>query len=366
MKQLILGSFLLSSSITAMAEGVFLGGATLYPDSSLACGSEFCGSVEVEYDLELGHEPVNTDFAMAGEGFFNPTRGYFYDTYTTDNGVAYIDRDAIAAKYNEAGFYLLTKSYVYGRLPTASEIELSNVDFDYDEAAGVARVSFDWETDTNPFEVFNQFALYMNHTTHLTDHLRDWKIEGGQKRRIVVNSAETLDRIDVHAVIDGQAYNFQMSEQYSNFYSWDIPPTVADNAEIHVFFNYSVGGYGVNTPTFEENLGNLREVYSLSISSFYDTITLSDQTQYPLMGELGLDSEKLEVAYVTYKINGGAEQAYKMDRVITQDDGFRFATGVQHTFDQDIVKGDTVEYRLQYIYKGVSYSTAWESQTLSF
>ena len=84
------------------------------------------------------------------------------------------------------------------------------------------------------------------------------------------------------------------------------------------------------------------------------------------MGEAGKDPIKLEQAFIMFKINGGALQAYQMDRVETQNDGFRRTTGMQHTFSHDLVVADEIEYSFHYTYKGVPYSSEWETFTVQW
>ena len=377
MKSILLNAALLSSTIivssSSFAEGVFIGGGSLFADSSIECNATFCGQVNVELEIDNNMTPINTNLDVAGEAFFNPNLdGFFHDRYITTLGVSYIDRDAIAAQYASSGFTLLTRSFENGVLPKGDTIEVNNVNFMYDEATNSVQLSFDWESETSPSIAFLQYGVYMNTNASLDDHLSSWKIEGSgrttERRRVVVQSASELSRIDVHAIIDGEEYNFEMKEVYQNFYTWDFPPTVADNAEMDIFFNYTVNGVGVDTPHYEVNVGNLAEIYTPAINIFNDTITLTDQVIYPLIGgepgELGFDSIKLEQATVSYKVNGGSMINAPMTRETIQNDGFRIVTGMQHTFFTDLKAGDEIEYSLYFVYEGVPYTTPLTSKSL--
>ncbi len=367
MKSLFLCAVLVSTPV--LAEGIFIGGGNLSPDFSISCDASFCGQASVEIDIEPGVEPINEQLEVVGEAFFNPNfGGHFFDTYITTIGVANLDRDAIAAQYIDSGFYLFTHSLENNVIPKADTVTVTHVDFFYDSENNSVTLSFDWESDINPFSAFLQYGLYMNADQNLDEFLSDWKVEGQSRttsqRRIVVNSVTGLDRIDVHAVIDGEQFNFEMDEVYSNFYTWDFPPNVPDNADMEVFFNYSVNGLGVDTPKFNQNIGDLAEIFILRINIFDDSITLTDQVEYPLLGELGEDSIKLEQAFVTYKINGGDQVSFQMNRETLQQDGLRNVTGMKHTLGVDLVEGDTIEYSFYYIFEGIPYTTPWETQEL--
>ena len=99
-------------------------------------------------------------------------------------------------------------------------------------------------------------------------------------------------------IINEEEFNFAMTEVYPNFSTWDMPPNIPDDAEIKVFFNYDFNGFGFDTPVFTDNLENLSELFTVSIFSFNDTITLVDQVSFDLLGELGEDIIKLERAFI--------------------------------------------------------------------
>ena len=298
MKLALIASLVVATS-SAIAEGTFVGGGNLFGNSVDNCAAAACGSVEIEFDIDNNFQPFNTELDTAGEAFFNPNLGgYFFDQYVTNLGVAYLDRDEIAAKYTDAGFYLLTRSFENGVLPKADTITVSNVQFVYNSFTSSVQLSFDWESSVSTSIANLQYALYMNYDANLTDHLSYWQVEGEsrttQQRRIVVQSTESLDRIDVHAIIDGAEYNFQMTEAYQNFYVWDFPPTVPDNSDMSIFFNYTVQGLGVDTPRFETNLDDLQEIYEVQISTL--NIAMTDQVIYDLLGDLGFDPIKIETS----------------------------------------------------------------------
>ena len=360
MKKLLLSALLLCST-TTMAEGVFLGGGILNPDFSLDCqGALQCGQVSAQFTLEPGAQPINTLLELDSEPFFVPSffgeQGFFFDTFLSSIGVAYLDRDAIASQYNTAGFYLLTRSFEGTLLPDESDVTLSNVVFDYDAATATASVSFDWSTDVNVFTINQQWGLMVNQDAGLAPHLSDWDVDQNLARITVQALDGAVDRMDVHAIINGEEFNFAMTETYLNFWAWDMPPNIPDNADIEVFFNYDVNGVGIDTPIFTDNVGDLGELFTVQINSFNDTFSLTDQAIFILPGELGFDPIKLTQAFVSYRVNGGQLFAFEMQRVTTRDDGFSLVTAMQHTFPFDLQSGDEIEYNLTYTYKGVPYT----------
>ena len=54
----------------------------------------------------------------------------------------------------------------------------------------------------------------MNQDAGLNEELSYWAVQSN-KRRIALQATEKLDRADVHAIIDGQEYNFAMTEVYT-------------------------------------------------------------------------------------------------------------------------------------------------------
>ena len=360
MKRLVLAA-LLGNSAAVMAEGVFLGGGVLNPDFSLDCqGALQCGQVSAEFTLEPGAQPINTLIDTDSEPFFVPSffggSGFFFDTFISSLGIAYLDRDEIASQFNTSGFYLLTRSFEGTLLPGESDVTLNNIVFDYDPETATASIAFDWFTDVNVFTINQQWGLLVNQDAGLAPFLSDWDVDQNLARITVQALDGAVDRMDIHAKIDGQEFNFAMTETYLNFWAWDLPPNIPDNAEIEVFFNYDVNGTGIDTPVFTDNLGDLDELFDVNIFAFRNSIDLVDQSIFNLTGDLGFDPIKLEEAFVTYSVNGGQLFSFQMQRETVFEDGFRTSTGMVHNFPFEIQSGDEIVYSLQYRYKGVPYT----------
>ena len=367
MKKILLGCMFLSPM--AFSEGVFISGGNLSPDTSLACEANFCGQVSTVITIDEDKQPINSSFDSAGEAFFNPNLGgFFFERFVHSLGIAYLDRDETAAKYTESGFYLLTKSFEGNQIPKSDSVTVTALDVDYDFTNNEVTLTFDWSSEISPFTNTLQYGLYMNFEGNLNNELSFWRVEGESRqtfqRRIVVQAKEDLDHLDMHAIIDGQEYNATMQEIYTGFYAWELPPTITDDVDMEVFFNYTLNGVGIDSEVFTANVGDLTEIFNLRFDTFADKVTLTDQVSFPLFSEFGLDTIKLEEAYIIYKYNGGNLQAFKMEREELQNDGFREITGMAYQFPVDLQEGDSIEYSFHYVYRGVPYSTPWEVQEL--
>ena len=364
------------SSTSVLAEGIFIWGGGFDLRNDEGCPLTFCAKVTQTVELAPGVTPINSNVETASEPFFNPGRyvgpeafqftGYFFDIFVTSNGSRYIDSDVIASQFTTSGFYLLTKSFEPGAFPVDANFEIVELDLLYDEINNTVTISFIAAANEVINSVpINQWALYMIQDEGLTEELSNWRVEGfapfgrSLQRRVVVNALEDLQRLDVHAVIAGQEFNFEMNEIYSGFYTWEIPPTIEDDAEISVFFNYTTtDGVGVDTALFSETVGDLNEIFTTTINSGNDTITLNDEVTYKLVGPEGVDQIVLDdTAFISYSVNGGNVFGYPLKRVVTFEDALRVLSGLQFEFPVDLVTGDELTYEVQYSFKGVPYVT---------
>ena len=355
MKILIYSLFLFSS---LMAEGVWLTGGTL--SSVTACGDKVCGSVSMEADIDPAFLPVNNDVEHQREGYFfynNFTKqGDFYSQFFVNgSNIIPVNKDSLVALYSTSGFYILTKKFgeTFGDNYTeGGTAVLSNIVVDYDVNEAKVTVTFDYEKDEfdNGVTIRSAWGLYMNIDQAIDDNLTAWRVDP-VSRRVIVNSSVALDRIDLHGTFGGVEYNYALTEIFENTWAWDILPTIGDDEEVSLFFNYDVGGVGHDSPVVTGNTGDLAEIFTVTVAQ--DFISINDQPNF----------DQVETAYVHYQINGGPMQNYQMERRIIFQDAFRTVTGLAHDFASPFNVGDVIEYSFTYTYKGWPYTTPRVTKT---
>jgi hypothetical protein len=248
--------------------------------------------------------------------------------------------------YNQKGFYLLSYTAGFGGM-IPKELQVSNLQIRYNATLSQVEYSFDYVGFNNFCDVImsrcnNKLDIVWNfNSVNIQEPgITSFKLNN-DARTIELISSQKIDRIDIHALVNGKSVNYPLTQVSPNKFEWFLTPDISATGTMDFFFNYTIKGVGRDTKIRQFNLAGLHPV----IFSYFS----QDQSRFA-MGD-AFFAGRVSNPYVHFSLNNGPLMNYPMtvDGLL-----FNYYSGLY------LKSGDVVKFYFTYNFDGKPYDSSWQ------